>query len=613
MTNTRLTLLYLLLLYVIACQPTNPYGDMDAFFGQQRFGGNYFRTFNLLEADTIVQHIQSEVPPQWQGFACQAAYYTMMGEKGVTDSIIFRYLDVIEKAFPADSIVAFTEFVRGDRFVELVRYDTAAACFKKSYDLSNSPLQAASAVNGFAQLALRQNDYPEAIKLYLRNYDYFSSLDTSIEKGRVFNVIKKLANAYTKSQNPQEAHKWYLKAWAFAMTGPPLRRKIYTVESATLLAQSYLSLNQLDSTQIMLDTVVYFQKSNGNYYEEEVRQILRGKIKRAKGDCKAALPYCWSAKHQYKTNRDLAKNYVIDKELADTYACLGRLDSAIYFYQTALATPDSVQRVTIFDSLSKVYILRGDYPKALGYEQKRKELEKRIFTKDKEQTIGRLQAKAEVEKRERALEAEKSQHRLNQVLMISALVVLTFGLILMLSRNRRKQQELQLAAQEKLLLQQQKQLAEADALLKGQVLKKAEAELTVKTTQLEETMQLLDFKNSLIEELQLKNAQNTEGGQALATTKLKNLKILNAEDWRAFRTLFEERFPNFFTKLNQQYPKLSVAETRLFLLIKLGFDSTEIADVLGISNASVYVSRSRLRHRLALDKEDDLERFIQGL
>jgi DNA-binding CsgD family transcriptional regulator/tetratricopeptide (TPR) repeat protein len=355
---------------------------------------------------------------------------------------------------------------------------------------------------------------------------------------------------------------------------------------------------------MMVDTVVYFQKINGNYYEEEIRQLLRGKIQFARGNCAAALSYCWLAKRTYGSKTDLAKRHVFDKELADTYACLGRLDSAIYFYQTALVTPDSVQLVAILAALSKMYEMKGDYSKALDYEQKREELEKRIFTKDKEQAIGRLQAKIALEKREREWAAQESQARLNWVLMASGLVILSLVVIIGFFAFKRKQQELLLAEQTQELLRQEQQLKERTLLATKQ-------ELLAKNTALAEVTEQLDLKNLLIRTLEMKMTNNSHAKNAEKDTELDSLKILTPEDWRRFRTLFEERYTDFFPKLSLYYPKLTTSEIRLLLLIKLGFGSKETADILGISSTSVYVSRSRLRKRLNLAKDDDLEKFIQ--
>ncbi|MBL7817973.1 MAG: hypothetical protein JNL70_23390 [Saprospiraceae bacterium] len=617
MKNNYFILTILYLGFIIgACNPpkSNGYEDADKFFSQPRFNGSFFKTFDLHEADTIIAHIRAEVPAKWQGLACQGGFYNVQGLPDVTDSMQFRYLDAIEKAFPADSTLAFIYLVRGELFTKLVRYDTATACLKRAYDLcvrNNDPVLAAGVVNGFALLALRHNDYPEATKLYLRNYAYLSTLDTTADRGRMFDIIKRLGRAYTKSQNLNEAHKWYLKAWDFAMTGPTTRRFYYATESATLLAQSYVALKQWDSAQILLDTAAYAQKTFGKTYDESLQMLLRGKVQLGKGDCKTALPLLQLAKEMVKKTSDRLKPPVYDKALADGYACLGRLDSAIYFYKMALLIPDSLQQVPILEALSKTYMQKGDYKQAYVYEQESQALRNRIFTNEKEQAIGWVHAKVDLEQREQQLIAEKNRSRLNRLLMIGALGILGLGLVWVLVRYRRKQQELQLAAEEKSLLEQQKQLVEAEALLIEQGLQQATAELTIKNTELEETKQLLDLKNSLIEGLQMNLSHNVEQESALVTAKLKNLRLLTTDDWRTFRDLFEKRYPKFFAHLNQHYPKLSVAETRLFLLIKLGFDSNEMADVLGISGTSVYVARSRLRQRLSLGKEADLEKFIQ--
>jgi DNA-binding CsgD family transcriptional regulator len=47
------------------------------------------------------------------------------------------------------------------------------------------------------------------------------------------------------------------------------------------------------------------------------------------------------------------------------------------------------------------------------------------------------------------------------------------------------------------------------------------------------------------------------------------------------------------------------------MLLKQGFDSKDMADVLGISLAGIKKSRYRLRKKLNLSEEDNLEAFVQ--
>ncbi|MBL7813825.1 MAG: hypothetical protein JNL70_02380 [Saprospiraceae bacterium] len=582
---------------------------MNDFFSSPKFNGSYFSTFDLLDADTVVNHIRNDVPPQWRGTACEGAYYNLTAKyEGVSDTIQFHLLDKLDAAFPDDSIHAFTQMIRGELFIDLVRYDTASQCLQNAYDLSikgNRLTRAADIKSVFARLALRQADYPEATKLFMDNYHYFSQLDITEERGRVFQIYKSLINVYRKSHNFEEAHQWCLNAWVYAQSKPA---NYYALEASTILASSYLQVHQLDSAQRMVDTAFYFQNLFNKNFNEAFRHSTQGKIYLEKGQCSKALVSFQSAKKTNKDQDPVAVNQY-DKELADGYTCLRRLDSAIYFYKAALITPDSINQLAVLEALSKVYLLRGDYANAYQYEKQSKDLRNRVFSKEKEQTIGRLQAKSEVERRERLLAEKENRTKLNRVLMLSALLALSLGFIAGLFWVYRKRQELRLATQEKYMLEQEKKLIETQALLQKQALARAEQEIVVKDTALEESSKLIEVKNMLIQKLQMSLTEDSQ--EPFQEAQLRNLKILTTEDWRTFRALFEQRFPLFFINLNSRFPKLTPGETRLLLLIKLGFDAMEISNVLGISATSVYTSRSRLRKRLGLMEEDDLEQFVE--
>ena len=87
-------------------------------------------------------------------------------------------------------------------------------------------------------------------------------------------------------------------------------------------------------------------------------------------------------------------------------------------------------------------------------------------------------------------------------------------------------------------------------------------------------------------------------------------KILTESDWEVFKKRFENIYPEFLIILRNYCTKLTAAEQRLFLLIKLKFNTREISNVLGISGESVRKSKYRLKKKLNLNKENSLEEFI---
>lgn len=83
------------------------------------------------------------------------------------------------------------------------------------------------------------------------------------------------------------------------------------------------------------------------------------------------------------------------------------------------------------------------------------------------------------------------------------------------------------------------------------------------------------------------------------------------KDWEEFARLFEQVHPSFWQQLNEMPNPLTEKEKRLCALIKVNMQNREIAAVLGISPDSVKTSRYRLRKKLNLDGENDLNQFLQ--
>jgi len=86
--------------------------------------------------------------------------------------------------------------------------------------------------------------------------------------------------------------------------------------------------------------------------------------------------------------------------------------------------------------------------------------------------------------------------------------------------------------------------------------------------------------------------------------------ILTPADWSAFKIYFEKAYPGYLFRLRNTFPALSEAEERLFLFIKLKLTNKEAAAILGISVDSVRKTRIRLRKRLELKEDVNLEEYV---
>lgn len=73
----------------------------------------------------------------------------------------------------------------------------------------------------------------------------------------------------------------------------------------------------------------------------------------------------------------------------------------------------------------------------------------------------------------------------------------------------------------------------------------------------------------------------------------------------------EELEPGIENALRRDFPGLTTGQKRMAMMIISGADNRQIGRVMNISQESVWKSRYRLRSRLGLDKDDDLDDFLR--
>ena len=282
---------------------------------------------------------------------------------------------------------------------------------------------------------------------------------------------------------------------------------------------------------------------------------------------------------------------------------------------------------TAYLHLSRLFKKENQPAVALGYLEKSNALKDSLFTMEREKTVQELMVKYETAQKESRLTELEKQQKITRLQVLVGLLGFTLALGMMLflflrlrHRRARLEQENLLLEQEKHVLEQAGQLAEAQALLQHQALKRSVVALRDKDNELLQSTQLLTLKNQLIADLEMRIAEQTQAqeerpyaaqGSAERSTPLYRMKILTEADWQRFRESFEQGFPGFLQRLRAAFPQLTTAETRLFLLLKLGFDTKEIAGILGISVESVWKSRQRLRKKLSLAEEVNFDGFVR--
>ena len=129
--------------------------------------------------------------------------------------------------------------------------------------------------------------------------------------------------------------------------------------------------------------------------------------------------------------------------------------------------------------------------------------------------------------------------------------------------------------------------------------------------QMEMFTQNIIEKTRMIEKLEEQMLESsTPARQQETIAVLSNLTILTEEDWDKFKLLFEKIYPMFFQRLKTATPDITVAEQRMAALIRLKLTARQMASMQGISPDSVHKTRQRLRYRLSVSNETNLENFL---
>ncbi len=146
---------------------------------------------------------------------------------------------------------------------------------------------------------------------------------------------------------------------------------------------------------------------------------------------------------------------------------------------------------------------------------------------------------------------------------------------------------------------------------------KLQAELNSKGREVTNSAMNIVYKNELLQKIKdeiadLKDAQ----GKKLSEDQLKRLQKIIDEgmnderDWNLFETSFNETHENFFKKLKQQHPDLVPNDLKLCAYLRMNMSSKEMASLLNISVRGVEIRRYRLRKKLDLSHDKNLNEFL---
>jgi len=288
-----------------------------------------------------------------------------------------------------------------------------------------------------------------------------------------------------------------------------------------------------------------------------------------------------------------------------------------YGIMNAQETPYYYTLVNVASSLASLYEQTGNYPGALKFQKKVTEFKGKQFDQQQALNAQKLEIQYETEKKNNELKMLKQQeqyHRMQKYLYIGIAVVslvslgfmfLSYYFKLRYSLQREKQLHLEkqdaelqmkLEKEEQSRLKAEQQLLEAQ---QQQLQKEAMANLLQ-----------LEHKKDMLFQIKEKLSDNN----LLNINKIWNEELLLDNDFEDAKLQIQQVHPDFFYLLNERtQQKLTPLDLKHCAYIHLKMDTKKIAQILHIEAKSVRMSRYRIKQKLGLAKEEDLNLFLQNL
>jgi DNA-binding CsgD family transcriptional regulator len=399
------------------------------------------------------------------------------------------------------------------------------------------------------------HDYEKSIYYTHKGIDTYDDTSTRADyfRARFYNTI---GQNYEKLSKLDSALQYYEKSLQFS---DKVKDSVWIGINNGFIGDVLYKRNEFDKALPHLQINYATNKSREHVHAAKSLQYI-ARIDLARGRTDKALARCDEALQLMGVSEPglyLQQKKFLDlvyQTTAEVYRAKGNIDSFYHYNQLYVALHDSLDNVATLSSM-KIAQLRIENDNSL-------------------RAIDSLQK-------------ERRTEMLKRNFAIIAITLVFVILFLYINRMRLKQShKIQIAAAE---------------------LKSAKEQMEIFTANITEKSRLVEKLNHQLTNKQLSSEQN------LLLEGIANNTILTEEDWNNFKSLFQRIYPGFFVNLKQKAPDITLAEQRMAALTRLNITSRQIATILGISVDSVHKTRQRLRQRLHIHGEQNLDDAIAGL
>ena len=256
-------------------------------------------------------------------------------------------------------------------------------------------------------------------------------------------------------------------------------------------------------------------------------------------------------------------------------------------------TKDAARQSICMFNVAECYAILGDYKKAAEYYDKFAQLQLSGSRDQATSQVINAESLLKIKQYNLQLEEQRRASRFRMVALIVGAAIVILGLvgILLFYRYRSRKNEVQLENEQ----------------LKSE---KQQLEIALQNKKLVATSMMLAEKDQALKDIKdhIADARGQDGVADDVAAKINmavNMHLVSDREWERFKISFEQVYPDFFESLKTQYPDLTEYDLRLCAFYMMGIDTKQIALMLSVQPLSVQRSRSRIRKKMALDRNTD--------
>ena len=458
-----------------------------------------------------------------------------------------------------EKLIAWVSYFYGSSNSRLDDTGPAIMYAKKGIDLSeklNLPFTG-GAYQFLATALFHVKEYDES-RVYSKKATTLWQASPNEDKGSTINCINTTAMTFHMQDVYDSALFYYSKALQYAKKS---NNTVWIGIVSGNIGKVYYALGKYDSARNLLEMDYQKSKQEGLYHNaaNSLQWIARTDL--AMDDKQKALPKVREAFQLLRLWPDPAYLRNTYNTATQVFKEMREYDSAFYYNNLWASLNDSLEKIVASNSLAITSARLND-----------------------ETSRYKIQS----------LNRQKRTEILQRNLIIVAIVGLSILGILIVNWKRTKEK-----------LRAEKVIQEKQTI---------EKEMAEAAEQLKLFTKNIVEKTNLIEKLERQVKDKEEASeQHNIISELTQQTILTEDEWQRFRSLFEKIHPGFFFKLQEKFPDITVAEQRMASLIRLHLTSKQMASMQGVSVDSVHKTRQRLRQRLLVTNNNEVEKTIGAI